>query len=31
VWLPEQVVDPTGYLHALTEFGLRVQTKTKKH
>jgi saccharopine dehydrogenase (NAD+, L-lysine forming) len=25
VWLPEQVVDPTVYLHALTDLGLEVQ------
>jgi saccharopine dehydrogenase (NAD+, L-lysine forming) len=25
VWLPEQVVDPTAYLRALTELGLQVQ------
>ena len=25
VWLPEQVIDPTAYLHALTGLGLEVQ------
>lgn len=25
VWLPEQIIDPTSYLSALTELGLHVQ------
>ncbi len=29
VWLPEQVVDPTVYLHALTDLGLEVQILSK--
>jgi hypothetical protein len=30
VWLPEQVVDPTVYLHALTDLGLEVQILSKE-
>jgi saccharopine dehydrogenase (NAD+, L-lysine forming) len=30
VWLPEQVIDPTTYLHALTDLGLKVQILSKE-
>jgi len=30
VWLPEQVVDPTVYLHALIDLGLEVQILSKE-
>jgi saccharopine dehydrogenase (NAD+, L-lysine-forming) len=30
VWLPEQVVDPTVYLHALTDLGLSVQILSRE-
>jgi len=30
VWLPEQVVDPTVYLHALIDLGLEVLIRSRE-
>jgi saccharopine dehydrogenase-like NADP-dependent oxidoreductase len=30
VWLPEQAIDPTPYLHALTNLGMDIQILSKE-